>query len=93
MKWAQLPESIRNAAYALGDGEVSDVIAGPGKRLWIIKVVGHRAREGATFESTKLGIKNILKDDRIRELRAQTESALGDAAKIEYSKTPSPRAE
>jgi hypothetical protein len=64
---------------------VSNVIQGPNKRFWIIKLVDKRINEGITFESIKPTIMEDLRSAKIEELRSQIARDLRGKASIVYS--------
>jgi peptidyl-prolyl cis-trans isomerase C len=84
LKWKQVPEAWRNVVYDLKKGEVSGVIRGPNSRFWIIKLMDKRENPDITFESIKPTIMEVLKNEKIEELRAQAARDLRAKASIVY---------
>ncbi|UCF35159.1 MAG: peptidyl-prolyl cis-trans isomerase [Phycisphaerales bacterium] len=84
LKWKQVPEAWRNVVYNLKKGEVSGVIRGPNSRFWIIKLIDKRENPDITFESIKPTIMEVLKNEKIEELRAQAARDLRAKASIVY---------
>ena len=88
LKWKQIPGPWRSVVYDLEEGEVSGVIRGPNNRFWIIKLIDRRRNPDITFESTKPVIVEVLKSEKIEELRKKTERDLRAKASIVYSTGP-----
>lgn len=87
-KWLQLPEPMRDAVASLKPGELSGVIAGPGERYWLVKVIERRDDDKLTFDSAKPQILDYLRTSRIDAARAALEKDLRAKAKITYAPPP-----
>jgi parvulin-like peptidyl-prolyl isomerase len=83
-KWLQLPETLREAAFAMKPGEVSGILAGPNDRFWIVKLVERREDSAATFETLRMPITDFLRQTKIEARRAQVEKELHDRAQITH---------
>ncbi len=81
-KWLQLPEPLREPAFALKPGEVTGILAGPNDRFWIVKLVERREDAAATFDTLKQPIADFLRQGKIEARRAQVEKELRERAKI-----------
>ena len=88
LRWKQIPESWRNVNYDLNEGEVSGVIRGPNNRFWIIKLIDRRENTKTTFESIKPTILQVLKTEKVEELREKTDKDLRARASIVYLRDP-----
>ncbi len=83
LRWVQVPPEWRDAIYAMKPGETSAILTGQKDRFWIVKLVDLRKTD-AQFESEKQGLMEILKSEKLTELRAQAEQQLRARAKIVY---------
>jgi hypothetical protein len=83
-KWLQLPEALREPAFALKPGEVSGILVGPNDRFWIVKLVERREDAAATFETLRMPITDFLRQSKIEARRAQAEKEIRDRAKITF---------
>jgi hypothetical protein len=72
--------------YDLKPGQHSNIIRGPNRRFWIVKLVGRRENSSLTPADVEKEIKEILKAGKVRQLRAKTLQDLRDQARIEYHK-------
>lgn len=88
LKWKQIPGPWRSVVYDLEEGEVSGVIRGPNNRFWIIKLIDRRQKPDVTFESIKPIIVEVLRNEKIEEIRKKTERDLRAKASIVYSTGP-----
>lgn len=84
-KWLQLPEALREPAFALKPGEVSGVIAGPNDRFWIVKLVDRREDPAATFDTLRMPLNEFLRQAKLEARRAQAEKEIRDRAKITFT--------
>lgn len=84
LKWKQVPEAWRDAVYDMKPGDVSDVIAGPGGRFWLIKLIARREDPEATLDRLAPVIVEILKEEKAEALRVATETELREAAHVTY---------
>ena len=69
----------------LAVGETSGIIRSQNRRFWLIKLVDRRDYADYSFETSKPKIKAILKQDKVKKLRASTIKSLRDNATIIYS--------
>lgn len=90
LRWHQLPDAWRAPLDALRVGETSDVIRGPNRRFWILKLLERRENTELTFESTRATIAQVLRDERAAAERARLHDTLRRDARIVYS-APSAR--
>lgn len=86
LRWKQVPESWRNVVYDLKPGQHSNIIPGPNRRFWIVKLVDRRENQALAFTDVRQEIKDILKDEKVRQLREKTLQDLRNQARIEYYK-------
>jgi len=82
LRWNQIPEAWKPALAKLEVGGVSDVIAGPRDRYWIIKLVDRRKDPSVTFEQVQPVIEGILKTEGAQALRDQADKELRGHAKV-----------
>ncbi len=88
MSWSDMPQEWRESAYRLEPGGVSGIIAGPGGRYWILRLVEKRPSDKGGLEFTRRAIEDLLREQRILELRAETNKRLRERARIEYLEAP-----
>ena len=86
LQWNQIPEVWQNAINTMQIGETSELIRGPNKRVWIIKLIDKRENKNLTFEQVKPKIIDVLKNEKARLLREKTVQNLRDNARIVYVK-------
>lgn len=82
MRWTQVPAGWRDALEKMKEGEVSDVIAGPKGRLWIVKLVSRKANAAVTFEQLKGEIGELIQAEKGTGLSDKIKSELRQRAKI-----------
>jgi parvulin-like peptidyl-prolyl isomerase len=93
LRWQQVPAPWQNVIYDLKKGQVSGIIRGPGKRFWIIKLIDKRENRDVTFESLRPAIVEVLKSERMEQLREKVERDLRNNSRIVYSKGLGPSGE
>lgn len=84
LKWNQIPEAWREVIQDLNVGKTSDIIRGPNKRFWIIRLVDKRENPGITFEDIKPRIMKILKNQKQQQLQKEIRQELRKTARIVY---------
>ncbi|MCC6528531.1 MAG: peptidyl-prolyl cis-trans isomerase [Polyangiaceae bacterium] len=84
MRWSQLPIQWRAPVGSLKDGEVSDVIAGPKGRFWLVKLVARRTNEKLTFEQLKTEVVELIKSAKGSGLGKAVKDELRQKAEIVY---------
>lgn len=85
LRWHQLPDAWRGPVDALQVGQVSDVIRGPNRRFWIVKLLDRRENASLTFETTRDTIMQVLRDERAIEARARLRETLRRAARVDVT--------
>ncbi len=90
LSWKQIPAPWRDAVFDLADGDVSDVIAGPGERYWIVKVVERRTNSSMTFDAALPLIRDAVAAERLDDVRAAADRELRAGAKIEILPVAAP---
>ena len=85
LKWNQIPKVWQNVINNIQIGEISDIIRGSNKRVWIIKLINKRENADLTFEMIKPKITDILKNEKKQRLREDTIRSLHNNARIVYS--------
>jgi len=88
LRWEQVPEVWWDALEGLEAGEVSDVIRGPDRRFWILKLIERRGRPDLTYDAIKPKIMERLQAKKVQRLRAQIHRELLDKARILYPTPP-----
>jgi parvulin-like peptidyl-prolyl isomerase len=88
LKWSQVPKSWRPQIDQLKDGEISDVIPGPKKRFWLVKLVKRQVNNDITFAQVKPALMELIKGTKTDELREQTNKQLRSKAAIKYLRDP-----
>ncbi|MCW8853305.1 MAG: peptidyl-prolyl cis-trans isomerase [Gammaproteobacteria bacterium] len=86
LQWNQIPEAWQNAINKMQIGDTSELIRGPNKRVWIIKLIDKRENKDLSFEQLKPKIIDVLKNEKARLLREKTIQNLRDNARIVYAK-------
>lgn len=86
--WDQLPASWQTVVPEMKDGEVSDILRGPNKRAWIVKLVERVRDESVTFESAKEQIMSSLASARGMEQARTAAKQLRREAKIVHVRAP-----
>jgi hypothetical protein len=86
LSWHQLPPPWRGVVDRLDPGQVSDVIAGPNERFWVIKLAGKRFDPAITFATEKDRIVEVLRQGKAEELDARTLAQLKEKARIVYAR-------
>ncbi len=89
LRWHQLPDAWRAPLDALRVDEVSEVIRGPNRRFWILKLLERRENTELTFASTRATIAQVLRDERAATERTRLHDELRRGARIVYS-APAP---
>ena len=89
LKWKNLPREWQDPLAALAPGQITDLIKGPGRRFWIVKLLGRRENPELTFERTKADLLEELKADKAEQLRSRVERDLLRGAKVEHVGAPS----
>lgn len=84
LRWGQIPEHWEAELARLDVGETSDIIAGPGGRFWIIRVVDRRLSDTLRFEEVEPILVQQLQREGVESLTEQTLQELRDRATIEY---------
>lgn len=85
LRWNQIPDPWRPALSSLQPGQVSDVIRGPNRRFWIIKVLNRRDVSDVTFESVRPVIESVLGEERRASARERLRDELRHGARIEIT--------
>lgn len=94
LAWDQVPPQWWADLDRLQVGGVSGILAAPGDRYWIIKLVEKRQQPALTFEAAMPRIQALLKSDKFEERRDQLEKELRGKAKIElFQPAPGPSAD
>ncbi|MBL8625798.1 MAG: peptidyl-prolyl cis-trans isomerase [Myxococcales bacterium] len=88
LAWNQLPPAWSTTLPGLAVGGTSGVIAGPGGRFWIIRVIDRQRDDEQTFERARPAIELRLGDEAAQVARAQALTALRKAARIELAPAP-----
>lgn len=88
LRWGQVPGPWRDALETMKEGEISDILHGPKKRTWIIKLAKRHVNESITFEQVKPGLIADLEKSKAIELRKQTMDELRKKAKIVRVREP-----
>lgn len=83
LSWDQVPPQWWAELDRMQVGEVSGVLAAPGDRYWILKLLEKRQNPALTFEAAKPRIEALLKSDKFEERRSRLEQELKAKAKIE----------
>ena len=65
-------------------GQVSEVIRGPNRRFWIIKLLHRRQSDDITFETARPIIEQVLSEERRATARDRLRDELRRGARIEY---------
>ena len=81
-----MPKIWQDKVYNMKIGEISDIIRGPNKRFWIIKLIDKRENKDLTFEQVKPTIIDILKAEKTQQIRDKTIQELRESARIVYVK-------
>ncbi|MCA9676076.1 MAG: peptidyl-prolyl cis-trans isomerase [Kofleriaceae bacterium] len=87
MHWNQVPEAWRAVLDTLQPGQVSDVIAGPRGRYWVIKLLERTDDPSITFDTVEDTIVALLRDERATARRAELAHQLRADATIVKGKT------
>ncbi len=82
LKWKQVPEPWQGVVYDLADGQVSEVIAGPGNRFWVLKRVGRRTDPSVTLESATPAVAEVLAAQKLAARRSDIDRELREGAKV-----------
>lgn len=82
LRWNQLPDAWRTPVDALQPGQLSEVIRGPNRRFWIVKLLERRENTSLTFEATRDTIMQVLRDERAIASRARLRETLRRAARV-----------
>lgn len=91
LRWHQLPDAWRGPIDGLAVGQTSDVIRGPNRRFWIVKLLDRHENVSLSFEATKSTIVQVLREERATEARARLRETLRRAARVVISPaTPRP---
>lgn len=90
LRWHQLPDAWRGPVDGLQVGQISDVIRGPNRRFWIVKVLERRENPSLTFETTRDTIVQVLRDERAIAARARLRETLRRAANVAVTPQPPP---
>lgn len=88
LRWNQIPDPWRAPLDALQPGQVSEVIRGPNRRFWIIKVLNRRESPEVTFESARPVIEQVLTEERRVSAHDRLRAELQRGARIEYTTPP-----
>ena len=84
LRWKQVPQPWQNTLKEMAVGDVSEIIRGPNKRFWIIKLVDRRENPDITFESIRSVIIEVLRSAKIETLRERINRELRAKANIVY---------
>lgn len=82
LRWNQLPEPWRPVLDAIAVGQVSDVIRGPNRRFWILKVLERRENPELTFEAMRPLVTTVLQEQHAAEARTRTAAEARRSARI-----------
>lgn len=85
LNWEQIPADWWDTLDNLDIGETSGIVHSSSRRFRVIKLVDRRDYADYSFETSKPKIKAILKQDKVKKLRASTIKTLRDSANIVYS--------
>ncbi len=88
LAWNQLPPAWSTTLPGLAVGATSGIIAGPGGRSWIIRVIDRQRDDEQTFERARPAIELRLGDEAAQVARAQALTELRKAARIELAPAP-----
>ena len=88
MRWTNIPAQWREALATMQDGDVSDVIAGPNGRFWIVKLVERQAGAAITVDQVKPDLVALIQAERAGGLRQETAAALRRKAEIVFTRDP-----
>lgn len=84
LRWNQVPDPWRAPLDAMQPGQVSEVIRGPNRRFWIIKLLHRRQSDDITFETARPIIEQVLSEERRATARDRLRDELRRGARIEY---------
>jgi hypothetical protein len=92
LAWYKVPEPWRSVVYDQQPGTMSQVIAGPNERYWLVLLVDKKVDTGLEFEAVKGPILADLKRQRVDAAREKAADELKAKAKIERLRAPTPEA-
>jgi len=84
--WSQIPPYWQDSIDRLKPGQVSDIIKGPNKRFWLIKLVDRTVDPNITFATEKEKIVEVLRKQKADELSETMLSRMRAKSKIIYPK-------
>ena len=86
LHWSQIPPYWQDSIDRLKPGQVSDIIKGPNKRFWLIKLVDRTVDPNITFATEKEKIVEVLRKQKADELSETMLSQMRAKSKIIYPK-------
>lgn len=79
------PSRDRGVVYDLDDGEVTDVLPGPGNRFWIVKLINNRTDAAVTAETARPIIVEVLTGEKLAVQRDAADKTLREKAAVRYA--------
>ena len=88
LTWNAVPEQWRTVVDQLTPDHNSDVIPGPNRRYWVIRLVERREAQNMTFEAARPAIVELLAAQRTFDARTNEGQELRRRARIVYITQP-----
>jgi peptidyl-prolyl cis-trans isomerase C len=88
LRWSELPSQWREPLSAMKEGDVSDVIAGPKERFWIVKLVERKTQDAIRFEQVKADIAEILQGEKRNGLAQKIKDSVRKKASVVLLREP-----
>jgi parvulin-like peptidyl-prolyl isomerase len=86
LHWAQIPAVWQDSIDRLKPGQVTDIIKGPNKRFWVIKLIDSSVDPNITFATEKENIVEFLRKQKADELSETMLSQMRTKSKIVFPK-------